>query len=115
LFVQPVPVQQERHDFLKRYTLKYQLFRFSEVGYALSLLAAGQCIERDIDLASCRIGIKGITRTAQTPRASIFFGAEFEPVIPDFELSKTTPLSEFLNTYPFFRDVLSKNYCMEEV
>ena len=51
-FVQPVPVQQERHYFLKHFTLEYRRFPFSEVGYALSLLAAGQYSERDIYHAS---------------------------------------------------------------
>jgi hypothetical protein len=62
---------------VKRFTLEYRRFALSDVGYALSLLAAGQHIERDIYLTSCRICIKAITRTAQTPRASIFPGAEF--------------------------------------
>jgi len=86
--------------------LEYRPFPYSDVGYALS---AGQHIERDIYLASCRIGIKAITRTAQTPRASIFPGAEFECVIPDFELSKATLPPELFNTYPFFHDFLSRN------
>jgi hypothetical protein len=89
--------------------LEYHPFPISDVGCALSLLATGQYIERDIYLASCRIGIKAITRTAQTPRASIFPGAEFESVIPDFELPKATPPPELFNTYPFFRDFISRN------
>jgi hypothetical protein len=97
LFVQPIPIQQERDYFLKRYTLEFQLFfRFIEVGCALSVLAAGQCIERYIYLASCRIGIEVITRMAQTPRASIFSGSEFEPVIPELSCPRQRHCRNFL-------------------
>ena len=57
------PLPHPRTKFLST-PLEYRHFPFSDVGYALNLLAAGQHIEKDIYLASCRIDIKAITRTA---------------------------------------------------